>query len=116
MIEVRGAVIDTKLRESAPVFAPVAPARKRSRAWLWVMLCCLAAGAGAWWWFAPPERENASTTDANAVVTRAVPVIVAVAKTGNMPIYLNGLGTVTALNTVTVRTRVDGQLDKVAFT
>ena len=43
-------------------------------------------------------------------------MVVAVSKTADMPIYLTGLGTVTALNTVTVRTRVDGQLDKIAFT
>jgi multidrug efflux system membrane fusion protein len=33
-----------------------------------------------------------------------------------MNLYLTGLGTVTALNTVTIRSRVDGQIDKVAFT
>ena len=37
------------------------------------------------------------------------------ARAGNLNVYLTGLGTVTALNTVTVRTRVDGQLVKVAF-
>src|SRR5438105_1284767 len=34
----------------------------------------------------------------------------------DMPIYLDGLGTVQAFNTVTVHTRVDGELDKVLFT
>ena len=33
-----------------------------------------------------------------------------------MPIYLNGIGTVQAFNTVTVRARVDGQVTKIAFT
>jgi len=44
-----------------------------------------------------------------------VPVVGAVAQLGNVPVYLNGLGTVTSLNTVTVHTRVDGQLDSVMF-
>jgi multidrug efflux system membrane fusion protein len=45
-----------------------------------------------------------------------VPVVTAAARKGNMEIFLTGLGTVSPLNTVTIRTRVDGQLDKVAFT
>lgn len=45
-----------------------------------------------------------------------VPVVGAVAQRGDMPVYLNGLGTVTSLNTVTVRSRVDGQLIAVMFT
>jgi membrane fusion protein, multidrug efflux system len=44
-----------------------------------------------------------------------VPVVATAVKQGNMSIYLTGLGSVTALNTVTIRTRVDGQLVKVAF-
>jgi multidrug efflux system membrane fusion protein len=44
-----------------------------------------------------------------------VPVVATAARQGNMGIYLTGLGSVTALNMVTVRTRVDGQLVKVAF-
>jgi len=45
----------------------------------------------------------------------AVPVVTTKVRQGNMSIYLPGLGSVTALNTVTVRTRVDGQIVKVAF-
>lgn len=47
---------------------------------------------------------------------RGVPVIAATAVRGDMPIYLLGLGTVTPLNTVTVRPRVDGELIRVHFT
>ena len=39
-----------------------------------------------------------------------------VAKTDDVPVYLTGLGTVQAFNTVTVKVRVDGQLNSVAFT
>src|SRR5262249_16724264 len=46
----------------------------------------------------------------------AVPVVVATAQKGDLPVYFNGLGTVTAYNTVTVRSRVDGQIVKVNFT
>src|ERR1700680_3042631 len=37
-----------------------------------------------------------------------VPVVVAAAQRGDLPVYFNGLGTVTAFNTVTVHSRVDG--------
>jgi multidrug efflux pump subunit AcrA (membrane-fusion protein) len=40
----------------------------------------------------------------------SIPVVTAVARIGNQPIYLIGLGTVTPFETVTVRSRVDGQL------
>jgi multidrug efflux system membrane fusion protein len=45
-----------------------------------------------------------------------IPVVAGVVGTRDVPIYLDGLGTVQAFNTVTVRARVDGQLLKVAFT
>ncbi len=54
--------------------------------------------------------------NAAAAANRTIPVLAAQARKGDMPVNLTGLGTVTALNTVTVRSRVDGQLVRVAFT
>jgi len=51
-----------------------------------------------------------------AAPSPAIPVSVATAERRDVPIYLTGLGTVQAFNTVTVKTRVDGELIKVAFT
>jgi multidrug efflux system membrane fusion protein len=42
--------------------------------------------------------------------------VAAASRRGDLSIFLTGLGSVTAYNTVTIRTRVDGQLIKVAFT
>jgi multidrug efflux system membrane fusion protein len=55
------------------------------------------------------------TPPARAAGPTGVPVTAAVAKTGDLGVYLTGLGTVTPIATVTVRTRVDGQLMNVAF-
>ena len=47
--------------------------------------------------------------------TEPVPVLATLAKTADVPVYLDGVGTAKALNTVTVRPQVDGKLIKVAF-
>lgn len=44
-----------------------------------------------------------------------VPVLVAAASVADVPIYIDGVGTTRALNTVTVSSQVDGKLIKVAF-
>ena len=62
------------------------------------------------------QRTNASQSSAaQPTAPRAVSVLVANAKQGDFHVYLTGLGTATPLNTVTVKSRVDGQLMRVAF-
>lgn len=48
-------------------------------------------------------------------LTNPVPVIAGTVAKKDMPIYLEGVGTVQAFNTVTVRPRVDGQVEKIGF-
>jgi multidrug efflux system membrane fusion protein len=58
---------------------------------------------------AAPEGRGAAGGD------RPVPVLVGPAETRDVPIYLEGLGTVTAYKTVNVRAQVDGRLDRVLY-
>lgn len=53
---------------------------------------------------------------AASAASRSIPVVAVPALKGDMNVFLTGLGTVTPLNTVLLHTRVDGQVDQVAFT
>ena len=59
--------------------------------------------------------SGSSPAQDRAARSRTVPVVVATARAGDMGVYLIGLGTVTPVNTVTVRSRVDGQLVAVNY-
>jgi len=61
------------------------------------------------------KRASAQQDQAAQAAARAVPVVVANVQRRDVPIYLDGLGNVTAFKTVTVRSQVDGRLDQVLF-
>jgi membrane fusion protein, multidrug efflux system len=64
--------------------------------------------------FSAGSSTDSSTTA--AVVHAPVPVAAVAATQGDLNQYINAIGTVTAYNTVTIKSRVDGQLNKVNFT
>ena len=72
---------------------------------LTVLLCVVGAGCAG-----DPKPNSA-----RANVAQVVPVSVATAERRDMPYYLTGLGSVTAYYTVSVKSRVDGQLMQVNF-
>ena len=59
-------------------------------------------------------RRAAADVGARARDARPVPVVTAAARTGDVPVYLRGIGTATAFNTAALKSRVDGQLVSVA--
>jgi membrane fusion protein, multidrug efflux system len=91
------------------------PAKSRGF-WLWTVLFLIAAGAGGWavWHY---ELLGTKTAGPPATKTRPIPVVASAVTRGDVNLYLSGLlGTVTAFQTATVRTRVDGQIMQVYFT
>ena len=103
--------MDALTRE--PVLAPPA---SRTRRWLWALLCVLVTvglGVAIWRWpVAPPADKAARLREANQII----PVVPARVVKRDMPVWLDGLGTVQAFQMVTVRSMVDGPLTDVAFT
>jgi multidrug efflux system membrane fusion protein len=80
-----------------------------------VVLVLLLAAAGVAVYLFKPSDEPRPTGRRGIDPSRPTPVVAAAARTGDVNIYLSGLGTVTPLKTVTVRSRVDGELVKVLF-
>ena len=89
-------------------------ARSRLRVWGMVLLCLLVIAAIVWGiWFFPAGSSASKTRDRDA--GQPIPVVTAVAATKDVPIYLDGLGTVQAFYTVTMKVFVDGPLLSVNF-
>lgn len=85
--------------------------KKNSRAW--VIICVLlAAGLGVFWYARAGTKASAQAPKRTAPI---IPVVAASAKTGDIGVYLNALGTITPLRHVTVKPRVDGELMALHF-
>jgi len=87
------------------------------RSWaVWGGVLAVAIGAGAYYAWPGRQPEQTAATGRPPAGAAAMPVRVAVARLANLDVNLRALGTVTALNTVTVRTRASGELVEVLFT
>src|SRR5262245_28790246 len=94
---------------------PLPKTETKPRWWLWLLMLVI-LGYGGYRLFLKARSEPMATAPAvTKPTTQSVPVVVASARQGDLPVYLTGLGSVTPLNTVTVRSRVDGQLMSVRF-
>jgi multidrug efflux system membrane fusion protein len=84
--------------------------------WVWfIVLCLVSGGSFAVWKQQQTAPAPAAGKQGSKGPSLPTPVFVEPARTGDMNVYLTGLGSVTPLNTVTVRSRVDGQLMEVHF-
>jgi multidrug efflux system membrane fusion protein len=108
-----------------PLDEDLIPARIRPKAWwrhtwVWLLASCILGGT-AYFVFAkredgkPAGMQQSGGKPGKDAMSRSQPVVAATATIGDMNLYLNGLGTVVPLNTVTVRTHVDGELSAVMY-
>ncbi len=85
------------------------------RWWIWLFaLCIVALGIGFFVVRSGKTQLHAVKQTPNPA-SRSIPVVAVAASKGEIGVYLTGLGSVTPLYTVTVRSRIDGQLMKVNF-
>jgi len=82
---------------------------------IWVVAAFLIALAGASLWVMQ-RNARAADTKPKAAASAPVQATTAAVKQQDVPIYRAGIGTVTATQSVTVKARIDGQLDQVGFT
>ena len=111
----------TEPQKVAPIRAAGAPPRQGGFVgWLIaiaILVVVVLAGFYVWTHFIHPGTTTAGKAGgAGRHGADQVRVVTAVAAQADMPVYLKGLGAVTPLNTVTVQSRVSGQLMKVLFT
>jgi multidrug efflux system membrane fusion protein len=82
---------------------------------LWLVVFILVVALVYYFKQSADSGQGAGADQGGRPISAPVSISVATSRQGDMPIFLNGLGTVTALKTVTVHSRVDGELVRVAF-
>ena len=109
--------------KAAPPLTPRKPNAPASTSYksglIFLVVLIGVVGLLGWAWV---RRQHAAAEKAGpgggrgGMANVAVPVVPGVVEQKDVPIYLDGLGTVQAFNTVQVRSRVDGQVQRIAFT
>jgi membrane fusion protein, multidrug efflux system len=104
--------------ESPPPHVTVPPAvRRRStrRRGPWILLGLLLFGGVVGFFIFQHQEKGKAATDKPPPTPAGVSISTATAENGSIGVYINALGSVTPLNTVTVKSRVDGQLMSVNY-
>ncbi len=85
-------------------------------AWLLIVVVAVGLGLGLVWRIHAVRASAAAGGGRRGGATRDLPVVVATARKGDLPVYLYGLGVVTPLKTVDLLTRVDGAITEIHYT
>lgn len=83
--------------------------------WFYYAAVVIIVATGVWYFRRPPSGVNPQGSQSWRSRDTTIPVRVVIAEHRDLPIIFKSIGTVVPLNTVTVRSRVDGQLLRVAF-
>jgi membrane fusion protein, multidrug efflux system len=116
--------MDERVDRSDPRIAPdpvsrASPVRSRSRTGYWILIGLIATGLAGGGWYLWTQHQTPQTPKSAPAGRSAQgapqPVGFATVDKGNIRIILNQLGTVTSLDTVTVQTQINGQLQEIGF-
>jgi multidrug efflux system membrane fusion protein len=86
-----------------------------NRGWIWVLLVAIIVGGGIFF-FARQGKGQAGQVPDASFATQALPITTASAQRGDIGVYVNALGTVTPVYTVSVTSRVVGAIMSVNYT
>ncbi len=103
---------DSAVSKKSEHYATENSSTHKSRWWIWLIVAVVIVGGVALW------QRGGATSDAKAggdAASRPVMVTTAAARQGDIGIYLNALGTVTPVYTVTVTSRVQGEITQVYY-
>jgi len=84
------------------------------RWWIGLVVACLLV-VGAFIFLARGGQKASRTAQQGLATAPGIPVVATAVKKGDFDVYLSGLGAVTPLETVTVKSRVDGELTRILF-
>jgi membrane fusion protein, multidrug efflux system len=85
------------------------------RRWIIAAVLVVVVAGAIFWFVRRPKTGTSPTAQQQQQQQRPIPVVTGAVQQRDLPIYLDGLGSVIAAKTVTVRTQVDGRLDSVPF-
>jgi multidrug efflux system membrane fusion protein len=111
------------LQETIPGFRtlePPPPGKPKKYGWLWIVVVVL-VGLGVYYYRSHATSATAASDSAQSPAGRpgrgagAIPVVAATARMGNIGVYFTGLGAVTPIYTVTVKSQISGYLMQVLY-